>query len=184
MGLKVAAAALCGFLTLGVCAAPAAGGIVARTDYDVSQRWELPKFLGKDFYPKLIWWGLIDQNGPLTREYEVYRTCAFSCMSRRADGVKGPYQGPYSFSDFFVRLRPDTHGWLFGTNNLSRPILLNLMACGLSGSWRKSIRLRTARVLRRGAPRIRISTLIRRFSSSIASASAILSISGEPMQRR
>lgn len=125
MGLKVAAAALCGFLTLGVCAAPAAGGIVARTDYDVSQRWELPKFLGKDFYPKLIWWGLISRDGPLTGKYEVYRTCAFSCLSRRAEGVDGPFQGPYAFSDFFARLRPETRGWLFGTNDLSRPITLS-----------------------------------------------------------
>ena len=107
--------------------------LVVRTDHSVAERWTLPKFMGKDFYPLLHWWGWADYGASAPKGYDVYRECAVNAPSYYAEGRKAPFADAYGLSDFYAgdaRRQANVMGDSFS----GRPILLNFR--GVRPAWR------------------------------------------------
>ena len=113
-------------LLSGILESVAADRLVVRTDFDVSAGWTLKTFLGRDFWPQLIWYGWAS---PLAKDvpegYDVYRECAIQAAGHPGPR-KVPFEGPYTLSDHFKGGYDKLFAAISTTNFNHRPVVLSL----------------------------------------------------------
>lgn len=119
--MALAAAAVCGELTVAADAR-----LVVRDDFRVQAAWKLPQFMGRDFWPLLVWYGWAAPGVNAPDGFEVYRECAIQAAGYTG-GRKTPFEGPYSLADFY---RGGGYEKSFAaictTNYNHRPVVLSL----------------------------------------------------------